>query len=529
MICKQCGAACEDGAVTCPTCGAPLEPVGPSSSGQEAGETTSVAPKETNGAAGEAAVEERVEHPPIEETPARKGPLWLLIALGLVAVAAVAVLVVSLTKGSKEEASSPAATEQSALATPAQNGAPVGSGESSGTGETPTGEEPGTEEAYTTYTVPNEQIDAQMAAAIAATCGEHELSNTELSYYYWNQFYGWVSSYGDYLSYFLDPSKPLAAQVCMGDEEGRSWEDYLLDAALETFHQTSALADAAEEAGYQLDQENQDYLAEIPESLARNAEQMELDGAGAFLQRIYGPYAEVESYTRFVRDSLITYGYLNELFDSIEYGPEDVDAWFDAHQEDYAAQSLSKDEPNMVNVRHILIKPATSGEGEAKEDGTAGDPVSTDQDWVEAKQKAEALLKEWQEGEATEGSFALLASDNTEDPGSESTGGLYEGVYPGEMVAAFNDWCFDESRQPGDTGIVETEYGYHIMYFSGTQDHAHWYEVAESDYLMDRQQQMLDEIAAKMPLETHYDKLVLMESGGMQEQQQEQQEAPEKG
>ena len=33
------------------------------------------------------------------------------------------------------------------------------------------------------------------------------------------------------------------------------------------------------------------------------------------------------------------------------------------------------------------------------------------------------------------------------------------------MVTEFNDWCFDESRQPGDHGIVETSYGYHLMYF----------------------------------------------------------------
>ena len=33
------------------------------------------------------------------------------------------------------------------------------------------------------------------------------------------------------------------------------------------------------------------------------------------------------------------------------------------------------------------------------------------------------------------------------------------------MVTEFNDWCFDESRQPGDTGIVETSYGVHVMYF----------------------------------------------------------------
>jgi hypothetical protein len=44
-------------------------------------------------------------------------------------------------------------------------------------------------------------------------------------------------------------------------------------------------------------------------------------------------------------------------------------------------------------------------------------------------------------------------------------GGLYEDIYPGQMVATFNDWCFDETRKHGDTGIVETEYGCHIMFY----------------------------------------------------------------
>ena len=35
------------------------------------------------------------------------------------------------------------------------------------------------------------------------------------------------------------------------------------------------------------------------------------------------------------------------------------------------------------------------------------------------------------------------------------------------MVTEFNDWCFDAARQPGDTGVVDTQYGAHVMYFSG--------------------------------------------------------------
>ena len=38
------------------------------------------------------------------------------------------------------------------------------------------------------------------------------------------------------------------------------------------------------------------------------------------------------------------------------------------------------------------------------------------------------------------------------------------------MVSNFNNWCFDTARKTGDTAIVETEYGYHVMYFVGNSD-----------------------------------------------------------
>ena len=49
------------------------------------------------------------------------------------------------------------------------------------------------------------------------------------------------------------------------------------------------------------------------------------------------------------------------------------------------------------------------------------------------------------------------------------------------MVAAFNDWCFDSSRKPGDTGIVETTYGYHVMYFVGNTEQTYRDYLIESD------------------------------------------------
>ena len=116
------------------------------------------------------------------------------------------------------------------------------------------------------------------------------------------------------------------------------------------------------------------------------------------------------------------------------------------------------------NVRHILIE--YQG-GTTDETGTT---VYSDEEKAEVKAKAQGLLDEWLNGEATEDSFALLANQNTQDPGSVSTGGLYENVYPGQMVATFNDWLFDDARVEGDTDLVESSYGYHVMYYVGESD-----------------------------------------------------------
>jgi len=119
----------------------------------------------------------------------------------------------------------------------------------------------------------------------------------------------------------------------------------------------------------------------------------------------------------------------------------------------------------LQNVRHILVK-FTGG---TKDDKT-GETTYSDAEKQTAKSKAEKLLEEWKNGKKTEESFGDLAKEKTEDTGSKETGGLYEDIYPGQMVEAFNDWCFDENRKKGDTDIIETEYGYHIMYYVEASD-----------------------------------------------------------
>ena len=125
------------------------------------------------------------------------------------------------------------------------------------------------------------------------------------------------------------------------------------------------------------------------------------------------------------------------------------------------------DSPATYNVRHILV----TGESLSLPEGEE----ATEE---QLKAKAEEILASW---DGTEDGFAKLANDNSKDPGSNTTGGLYEDVAQGQMVAAFEDWCYEDGRQSGDTGLVyNASTGYHIMYFVGYGDEQNWHYTCEN-------------------------------------------------
>lgn len=119
----------------------------------------------------------------------------------------------------------------------------------------------------------------------------------------------------------------------------------------------------------------------------------------------------------------------------------------------------------MNDVRHLLV----AFEGGTKDSN--GNTTYSDAEKAAAKAKAEELLNQWNAGAATEDSFAALVKEKTDDEGSAETGGLYENINPeSDYVENFLNWAIDPARTKGETGIVETEYGYHIMYYVGDSE-----------------------------------------------------------
>ena len=183
-------------------------------------------------------------------------------------------------------------------------------------------------------------------------------------------------------------------------------------------------------------------------------------------------------------------------------------------------QTAYRDETPLASARHILVsfdgiataeaaeetentesEETENTEAEAAENNeeAASADVLTASDGTEIKaqgtysaetvlrayEKALQIYNTYKSGEQTEDAFAKLAEEFSDDTaslseGEKTSGGLYEDVQKGQYVEQFEGWIYDESRQPGDVGIIQTTYGFHIMYFVSRHDEAQWIETIRS-------------------------------------------------
>ncbi len=318
--------------------------------------------------------------------------------------------------------------------------------------------------------------DETMSAVIAVDAdGNAALTNSMLQFPYWMQFFGFMNQYGMYAEYFgLDPYTPLAEQQSMAED--RTWEQYFLEEAARDFMEQYALYRAALDNGHVLTKAEQARLDDIFDpngSIAVGAKKNGFDSAEAYIQDNFGPGIDLQDYYDYVKVYLTADSYANAL----------AEAYYEAHPDEFAESGIQT--VNNVSVRHILITP--------EQDPATGE--ATAEAWAAAEKTANEIYAQWLL-DPTEDNFAALANEKSDDPGSNTTGGLYEDFDAATMVAEFTAWSFDPTRAYGDSGIVKTDYGYHIMFFVEHTDTKGWLR----QVLSQMPSSVFDEIYAAYPI-----------------------------
>ena len=336
---------------------------------------------------------------------------------------------------------------------------------------------------------------------VVATMGDAELTNAQLQVYYWMEFYDFMQYYGSYASSLgLDYTKPLSEQSV--PESEMTWEQFFLEEALGTWKRYQSLMLMANDEQYTYPDAVKAYLESINSALETNAKNYGYDSALAMIQADMGPGGTLEGYYAYMEHSNKGISFFNHLYELQDPTDAEIEAYFNENaatlQSNYG---VTKESGKLVDVRHILVVPEGGTTNENNE------TVYSDQEWADCLAEAEGILDEWKKGEATEDTFAGLANTYSKDTGSNTAGGLYSYVNKGRMVEAFDAWCFDESRQYGDTGIVKTDYGYHIMYFIYGEEG--WVRRAEEGAIAAAINQRIAQAQEQTPMKVTYKKIAL--------------------
>jgi parvulin-like peptidyl-prolyl isomerase len=271
-----------------------------------------------------------------------------------------------------------------------------------------------------------------------------------------------------------------------------TWQQYFLESALSSWSRYAALNMQGKEEGFQMSQEVQDYLESVPAQLDQMAISGGYESADAMLQEDMSYACDMEGYMDFMQTNLYAGQYLEAVYDTILPTDQEVADYYAANEAALNQQGIVNDGSVTVDARHILICP---------------EDTESEESWEQCRVKAQELLDKWLAEDGTEEGFAKFAAEHTEDPGSMATGGLYTDIYMGQMVAPFEEWCFDTSRQYGDTGLVKTDYGYHIMYFVAS--HEIWVANVRDTMVYERSLAIVNGAVEKWPMEVNLKKVVL--------------------
>ena len=478
----------EEGKSFCPSCGkdnaveeAPVETLAAEETvAEETSATEEVTAPEEVTAEETAAAEKTTEEAP----KAKSGKIALCVAAIVVILALIVALIVSGAKNKQVADTEPSVSTDAVLEQTVEY-------------TTPTDTLADDVTHLGSYTVTDDEVIAA-ADTVVAALGGAELTLADLQIYYWTEVFNFLNSYGSYASYLgLDYTVPLDKQLCSMSETEMTWQQYFLGSALDSWSCYQALSLEADANKYEMDQETKDFLAAIPADLETLAKSYGFASSQEMLLNNFGPGVTVDTYADHMYTYYNGYSYFADLYDQVSFTDAEVEAYFEENAATYEEKGVTKDSGIYVDVRHVLLQP----EDPDAATGEDGYPVYSEEAWKACLEKAESIYDQWKSGDKSESSFAQLAMDHSMD-GNAASGGLYENVYKGQMVEAFENWCFDEARKIGDHGIVKTQYGYHIMFFVESTDI--WFETAKSDMLSAALENVVPDAVAKYEMDVDF-------------------------
>lgn len=366
------------------------------------------------------------------------------------------------------------------------------------------------------------------------------LTNGKLQVYYWMEVAAWQHGNHEVSPNF---DKPLDSQRCSLDSTVITWQQYFLKRALNTWHTAQALTLRGEneapplEEAYQPNLENhEEYMVGMPalddlygyrksfipnelhqqhlDSLAETFSAMAADryfgNVDAMIQDLAGAGASAEDLMSYAEIYNRGYMYFTELGYNITATEEEITACFEENKDVFAQQGITADSGKYADIRHILVVP----EGTTYSDGKI---FASDKQWDAAFKTVQSI--EWQYKSAliknpslahprsANALFAEIANQRSQDTGTALDGGLYQKIRKGQLIDELDQWVFADERQDEDYAIIQSGYGYHIIFLWKTEEI--WHAEAKAMVLAEKMAKEITDARQKYPMTVDFSAISL--------------------
>lgn len=284
-----------------------------------------------------------------------------------------------------------------------------------------------------------------VSSTVVAALGGKQLTNDVLQVYYEMELSSYLAGNPEEVP---DMTQSLDTQVCPIDTSVNTWQQYFLQKAIDRWYHVQAFIIASEEKPMPLDEAfapneelHEECMVNIPaikflygENRYYTPNTMHQAYLDSLSETLQGPALQAATDYNYAYMYLTTMGYYLEP------------------TEEELSESLRTGGETYVDIRHILLQP---------------EDTSSEQSWIDCERRAERLLNSWKSSfRRSEGSFAELAYAESKEAATYKEGGFYHQLHQGQLISELDAWCFDPSRAAGDTAVIRTNSGIHMLYLS---------------------------------------------------------------
>jgi foldase protein PrsA len=251
-----------------------------------------------------------------------------------------------------------------------------------------------------------------------AVVGDNKVTHHEFKYYFMQNLQSVLA--------YADPSTDQQQLI-----------DYAKQMALSQAVQVEYMLQEAKKEGFKVDEkELNDSWAEMQKSVNEGAQQCNLS-VKDFCEQSFG--VNMNQLKSIYADTFRAQKYIDKKIDEMPVDETELLTYYEENKEFF----------DYCDVRHILIKVEQDAEDAVVQ---------------EKNKEAQDILARVNNGE----DFAALAEEFSEDTGSKNTGGLYQVTQNTNFAPEFMEWTF--SHKPGETGIIQTMHGFHVMKLDNVYD-----------------------------------------------------------